>query len=92
VLQIVSDELWDAVKARQAEVRIVMTRDADGNTSNGAHRRQYLPSGLLESWSVRRRLHHHRRREVRASTPRSTGFIRRPDGGPQSASALSRSA
>ena len=47
-LRIVSDELWDAVKARQAEVRIVMTRDADGNALNGAHRRKYLLSGLLE--------------------------------------------
>jgi site-specific DNA recombinase len=47
-LQIVSDELWEAVKARQAEVRIVMTRDADGNTLNGAHRRKYLLSGMLE--------------------------------------------
>jgi site-specific DNA recombinase len=47
-LQIVSDELWDAVKARQAEVRMVMTRDADGTALNGAHRRKYLLSGLLE--------------------------------------------
>ena len=47
-LRIVSDELWDAVKARQAEVRIVMTRDADGNALNRAHRRKYLLSGLLE--------------------------------------------
>jgi len=38
-LRIVSDELWDAVKARQAEVRIIMTRDADGNSLNTAHRR-----------------------------------------------------
>jgi hypothetical protein len=47
-LRIVSDELWDIVKARQAEVRIVMTRDPDGNALNGAHRRMYLLSGLLE--------------------------------------------
>jgi site-specific DNA recombinase len=47
-LQIVSDELWEAVKARQAEVRIVMSRDADGNALNRAHRRKYLLSGLLE--------------------------------------------
>jgi site-specific DNA recombinase len=47
-LQIVSDELWEAVKARQAEVRIVMTRDADGNALNRTHRRKYLLSGLLE--------------------------------------------
>jgi site-specific DNA recombinase len=42
------DELWDAVKARQAEVRITMTRDVDGNAVNRAHRRKYLLSGLLE--------------------------------------------
>jgi site-specific DNA recombinase len=42
------DELWDAAKARHAEVRITMTRDVDGNTLNGAHRRKYLLSGLLE--------------------------------------------
>jgi site-specific DNA recombinase len=47
-LRIVSDELWDAVKARQAEVRIVMTRDADGNALNRVHRRKFLLSGLLE--------------------------------------------
>jgi DNA invertase Pin-like site-specific DNA recombinase len=47
-LQIVSDELWDTVKARQAEVRITMTRDADGSALNRAHRRKYLLSGLLE--------------------------------------------
>ena len=47
-LQIVSDELWEAVKARQAEVRIVMSRDADSNALRGAHRRKFLLSGLLE--------------------------------------------
>jgi DNA invertase Pin-like site-specific DNA recombinase len=47
-LRIVDDELWDAVKARQTEVRIVMSRDADGNALNGAHRQRYLLSGLLE--------------------------------------------
>ena len=47
-LRVVSDELWDAVKARQAEVRTVMSRDADGNALNRAHRRKYLLSGLLE--------------------------------------------
>jgi site-specific DNA recombinase len=35
-------------KARQGEVRIVLTRDADGNAPKGAHRRKYLLSGLLE--------------------------------------------
>jgi DNA invertase Pin-like site-specific DNA recombinase len=47
-LRIISDELWDVVKARQAEVRIVMTRDAEGTARNRAHRRKYLLSGLLE--------------------------------------------
>jgi site-specific DNA recombinase len=47
-LRIVSDELWDAVKVRQAEVRTTMTRDADGHALNRAHRRKYLLSGLLE--------------------------------------------
>jgi site-specific DNA recombinase len=46
-LRVVSDELWDAVKARQAEVRIAMTCQGDGNALNGAHRRKYLLSGLL---------------------------------------------
>ena len=46
-LRIVDDALWDAVKARQAEVRLVMSRDADGNALNGAHRQKYLLSGLL---------------------------------------------
>jgi site-specific DNA recombinase len=47
-LRIISDELWGVVKARQAEVRIVMTRDAEGNALNRAHRGKYLLSGLLE--------------------------------------------
>ena len=46
-LRIVDDALWDAVKVRQEEVRLVMSRDADGNTLNGAHRQKYLLSGLL---------------------------------------------
>jgi site-specific DNA recombinase len=46
-LRIVDDVLWQAVKARQAEVRLVMSRDADGNALNGAHRQKYLLSGLL---------------------------------------------
>jgi hypothetical protein len=46
-LRIVDDGLWDAVKVRQAEVRLVMSRDADGNALNGAHRQKYLLSGLL---------------------------------------------
>jgi site-specific DNA recombinase len=47
-LRIIDEPLWDAVKARQAEVRLVMRRDADGNALNGAHRQRYLLSGLLE--------------------------------------------
>jgi site-specific DNA recombinase len=47
-LRIVSDALWGAVKARQDQVRIVMSCDADGNPLNRAHRRKYLLSGLLE--------------------------------------------
>ena len=46
-LRIVDDALWDAVKERQAEVRLVMSRDADGNALNGGHRQKYLLSGLL---------------------------------------------
>jgi site-specific DNA recombinase len=46
-LRIIDDALWDAVKARQEEVRLVMSRDADGNALNGAHRQKYLLSGLL---------------------------------------------
>jgi site-specific DNA recombinase len=46
-LRIVDDALWGAVKARQEEVRLVMSRDADGNALNGAHRQKYLLSGLL---------------------------------------------
>jgi hypothetical protein len=46
-LRIVDDALWAAVKARQAEVLLVMSRDADGNALNGAHRQKYLLSGLL---------------------------------------------
>jgi site-specific DNA recombinase len=46
-LRIVDDVLWDAVKVRQDEVRLVMSRDADGNALNGAHRQRYLLSGLL---------------------------------------------
>jgi DNA invertase Pin-like site-specific DNA recombinase len=46
-LRIVDDALWGAVKARQEEVRLVMSRDADGNTLNGGHRQKFLLSGLL---------------------------------------------
>src|SRR6266404_596518 len=46
-LRIIDDDLWARVKARQAEVRIEMGKDGDGNALNRAHRRQFLLSGLL---------------------------------------------
>ena len=46
-LRIIHQELWDAVKVRQAAVRIEMSKGEDGNALNGAHRRQFLLSGLL---------------------------------------------
>jgi site-specific DNA recombinase len=47
-LRIVPDELWEAVKARQAEVGFVMRRDEAGHALNRSHRHRYLLSGLLE--------------------------------------------
>ena len=47
-LQIIDDNLWDRVKARQKEVRIEMGRDSSGNALNRVHRRKYLFSGLLK--------------------------------------------
>jgi hypothetical protein len=46
-LRIIDDDLWARVKARQAEVRIEMGKDGDGNALNRTHRRQFLLSGLL---------------------------------------------
>src|SRR5262249_49101158 len=46
-LRIIDDDLWARVKARQAEVRIEMGKDGDGNGLNRAHRRHFLLSGLL---------------------------------------------
>ena len=46
-LRIVNDELWQQVKARQAEVHTEMARDEHGNALCRAHRHQYLLSGLL---------------------------------------------
>ena len=46
-LRIVSDELWNKVKARQGEVRTDMARDPDGNALNATHRRKFLLSGRL---------------------------------------------
>jgi len=46
-LRIISDALWNQVKARQGEVRIEIGRDAGGNALNRAHRRRFLLSGLL---------------------------------------------
>jgi DNA invertase Pin-like site-specific DNA recombinase len=46
-LRIISDALWEKVKARQAEMRTEMGRSPEGNALNRAHRRQFLLSGLL---------------------------------------------
>jgi DNA invertase Pin-like site-specific DNA recombinase len=46
-LRIVDAATWDRVKARQADIGFVMTRDAGGNALNRAHRRKFLLSGLL---------------------------------------------
>ena len=46
-LRIVDQPLWEAVKTRQAAVRIEMPRDADGNALNRSHRQHFLLSGLL---------------------------------------------
>ena len=54
-LRIVDDELWQAVKARQASCPAV-GRDGQGNVLNRAHRRRYLLSGLMRLRGLRRRL------------------------------------
>jgi site-specific DNA recombinase len=46
-LRIVDQELWQRVKAQQADARIEMGRDDGGNALNRVHRRQFLLSGLL---------------------------------------------
>ncbi len=46
-LRIVPQDLWDTVKQRQAEARIEMGEDDEGNALNRAHRRHFLLSGLL---------------------------------------------
>src|SRR6185437_14362387 len=46
-LRIVSDELWEAVRRRQAALRFAVTRDQDGHATNRAHRRAFLLSGVL---------------------------------------------
>ena len=46
-LRIVDDELWNAVKRRQAAVRFEIGRDEHGNALNRAHRRKFLLSELL---------------------------------------------
>jgi hypothetical protein len=46
-LRIVDQQLWDAVKARQREVRLEIGRNESGNALNRAHRREFLLSGLL---------------------------------------------
>jgi site-specific DNA recombinase len=47
-LRIIDDDLWNKVKARQAEVRTEIGRDEHGNALNRARRRHFLLSGLLE--------------------------------------------
>ncbi|HEX6011602.1 MAG TPA: recombinase zinc beta ribbon domain-containing protein [Geminicoccaceae bacterium] len=46
-LRVVDDELWRAVKARQAALTHAVRPKADGNALNAAHRRRFLLSGLL---------------------------------------------
>jgi hypothetical protein len=46
-LRIIDDDLWEAAKARQREVRIEIAPDEAGNALNRAHRRTFLLSGLL---------------------------------------------
>ena len=46
-LRIIDQELWEAVKARQAAARIEMGKDHGGNMLNRVRRRQFLLSGLL---------------------------------------------
>ena len=46
-LRIIDQELWDAVKARQAAARVEMGKDGDGTALNRVRRRQFLLSGLL---------------------------------------------
>jgi site-specific DNA recombinase len=46
-LRIVDDELWNAVKRRQAAVGFEIGRDENGNALNRAHRRKFLLSELL---------------------------------------------
>ncbi len=45
--RIVDVDLWEAVKARQGDVRTTMARDEEGNALNRAHRRVHLLSGLI---------------------------------------------
>ena len=46
-LRIVTDELWQRVKARQEALAFTVARDKDGVALNRAHRQKYLLSGLL---------------------------------------------
>jgi site-specific DNA recombinase len=47
-LRIISNELWERVKARQREVHIEIGRDEKGNALNRAHRKKFIFSGLLK--------------------------------------------
>ncbi len=47
-LRIISDDLWNKVKARQKSVFKKMERDENGNALNRVHRKRFLLSGLLK--------------------------------------------
>ena len=47
-LRIVSDQLWQRVKARQEQLRFEIARTEQGQALNRAHRRKFLLSGLLK--------------------------------------------
>ncbi len=47
-LRIISDDLWEKVKARQQAIGFEIGRDAEGNALNRVHRCRFLFSGLLE--------------------------------------------
>ena len=47
-LQIIDDDLWEAVKRRQKDLAFEIERDDHGNALNRAHRRKFLLSGLLK--------------------------------------------
>ena len=46
-LRLLDQDLWDAARARQANITYTMARNEAGHALNRAHRRQFLLSGLL---------------------------------------------